>query len=58
MQCRSPQKTEGHAIPDSSFMVKPLKLIPFLLTAVPAYGRDIQHTISELNEGPSLDWNI
>ena len=39
-------------------MIKPFKLVPFSLAAVPAYGRNIQHAVPELYKSPSFYWDV
>lgn len=38
--------------------VKLLKLVPLLTRAVAPYWRDIEHSMSKLDKGASLDRNI
>lgn len=45
-------------LPDFGLLVEFLKLIPFLLIAVPSNRRNIQHPIAEFNECTAFYWNV
>lgn len=40
------------------FAVISLKLIPSRVACVSSNGRDVAHTVAELDECPSLDWDV
>lgn len=47
-----------HLGPNIGLLVVPFKLVSFFLAAIPADRRNVQHPVSELDEGTPLDGNV
>mmetsp|Transcript_12147 Transcript_12147/g.32576 ORF Transcript_12147/g.32576 Transcript_12147/m.32576 type:complete len:216 (+) Transcript_12147:244-891(+) len=47
-----------HGFPDVVREVELFELVSLLATAIPANGREVEHALSELNEGTSLDRDV
>ena len=52
------QQDWGVALPDTCLIIILAKLVSFSLITISANRTHIEHAISELNEGSSLDWDV